>query len=75
MTAILHPHGIRVPVTTRSNLAYWLGMAGDPAGAVAAFEELLADHLRVLGPDHPNTLTTRNNLAHWRDQLSEKPPS
>ncbi|MGW2112625.1 tetratricopeptide repeat protein, partial [Streptomyces sp. NPDC001948] len=36
------------------------------AGAAAAFEELLADRLRVLGPDHPDTLTTRSNLAYWR---------
>jgi hypothetical protein len=21
----------------------------------------------VLGPDHPDTLTTHNNIAHWRD--------
>lgn len=44
--------------------------AGDPAGAAAAFEDLLTDRLRVLGPDHPNTLTTRNNLAYWKKQLS-----
>ena len=24
---------------------------------------MLADRVRVLGPDHPNTLNTRNNLA------------
>jgi Tetratricopeptide repeat len=36
------------------------------AGAAAAYEELLADRLRVLGPDHPDTLTTRNNLAGLR---------
>jgi hypothetical protein len=23
----------------------------------------LQDHRRILGPDHPNTLTSRNNLA------------
>jgi hypothetical protein len=34
--------------------------------AAAASEELLTDQLRVLGPDHPHTLTTRNNLAYWR---------
>jgi len=27
-------------------------------------EELLTDHMRVLGPDHPNTLSTRHNLAY-----------
>jgi hypothetical protein len=32
---------------------------------------LLPDQLRVLGPDHPDTLTTRHNLAHWRDKASD----
>jgi hypothetical protein len=27
--------------------------------------ELLNDQIRVLGPDHPDTLATRNNLASW----------
>ncbi|WP_409364958.1 hypothetical protein [Catellatospora methionotrophica] len=36
---------------------------------------MLADRLRVLGPDHPHphTLTTRHNLAHWRRQASYIP--
>lgn len=51
---------------TRHNLADWRGEAGDPVGAADAFEELLTDRLRVLGPDHPDTLWTRHNLAHWR---------
>jgi hypothetical protein len=35
---------------SRYNLAYWCGQAGDPAGAAAAFEQLLTDCLRVLAP-------------------------
>lgn len=31
--------------------------------AIPLFEATLADAERVLGPDHPQTLTTRNNLA------------
>jgi hypothetical protein len=31
--------------------------------AIAIAEPLLADQERVLGRDHPDTLTTRNNLA------------
>ena len=59
-------------LTTRSNLAYWLGQAGDPAQArPPQFEQLLADQLRVLGPDHPDTLTTRNNLASWLGEAGE----
>ena len=28
------------------------------------YEQTLADCERVLGPDHPSTLTSRGNLAH-----------
>jgi len=38
------------------------------AGAAAATEELLPDCLRVLGPDHPDTLSVRSNLAALREQ-------
>ena len=31
------------------------GRGGNPAAAIAMLEELLADQLRVLGPDHPDT--------------------
>jgi hypothetical protein len=31
--------------------------------AVAEFRRLLDDRTRVLGADHPDTLTTRKNLA------------
>ncbi|MGK5695064.1 tetratricopeptide repeat protein [Streptomyces sp. URMC 128] len=34
---------------------YWRRQAGDVAGAVAAYEQLLTDRERVLGPDHPRT--------------------
>ncbi|MFF4813272.1 tetratricopeptide repeat protein [Kitasatospora sp. NPDC001309] len=52
-------------LAARGSLASWQGAAGDPAGAAAAFADLLADQMRVLGPDDPNTLTIRNDLAHW----------
>ena len=47
------------------------GRRREAAGAAAALEELLTDRLRVLGPDHPETLTTRNNLAHWRGDAGD----
>jgi DNA-binding NarL/FixJ family response regulator len=40
-------------------------------GAAAAFDALVADYMRVLGPDHPDTLATRNNLAYWRGQAGD----
>ncbi|MEI7029299.1 tetratricopeptide repeat protein, partial [Streptomyces pratensis] len=48
-----------------NNLAGWLGRAGDAAGAATALADLLSDMARVLGEDHPETLTTRNNFASW----------
>ncbi|MER5474562.1 tetratricopeptide repeat protein [Streptomyces sp. NPDC002685] len=53
-------------MSTRYELAYWRGESGDATGAVAGFEELLPDLARILGPDHPHTLTTRHALAAWR---------
>ncbi|MFE7475747.1 tetratricopeptide repeat protein, partial [Streptomyces sp. NPDC057575] len=41
------------------------------AGAAAAFEELLADRLRVLGPDHPETLAARHNFASFRGEAGD----
>ena len=35
--------------------------------AITAYRQLLADQRRVLGPDAPQTLTTRNNLD-WLEQ-------
>lgn len=63
--------GAGQPTTTRNNLASWRGEAGDLLGAVAAFEELPTDRLRVLGPDHPDTLTTRDNLVYWTKLLKD----
>ncbi|WP_037675148.1 tetratricopeptide repeat protein, partial [Streptomyces afghaniensis] len=51
--------------------AYWRGEAGDAAGAAAAFEQLLAYQERVLGPDHPDTFTTRSNIARWRGEAGD----
>ena len=43
---------------------WFLNDLGDSAAqAIAVGEPLLADRERVLGPDHPDTLASRNNLA------------
>jgi tetratricopeptide (TPR) repeat protein len=45
--------------------AGYLGYLGDStAQAILMGEQLVADHVRLLGPDHPDTLTSRNNLAN-----------
>ena len=41
------------------------GQAGQPAQAITTSQQLLDDRLRMLGPDHPDTLTSRNILAVW----------
>jgi hypothetical protein len=40
-----------------------LAAEGMPAKAEAAFRQVLDAAQRILRPDHPNTLITRNNLA------------
>ena len=43
-------------------------LADSPAQAILIGERLVADQERVLGADHPDTLTSRNNLARaYRD--------
>ncbi|EPJ42212.1 hypothetical protein STAFG_0729 [Streptomyces afghaniensis 772] len=64
-----HPNTL----STRNNIAYWRGEAGDAAGAAAAYEEILADQERVLGPGHPVTLTTRTNLTRQRGAAGTRP--
>lgn len=41
------------------------------AGAASATAEVLEDLVRVLGRDHPRTLTARHNLAEWRTRSEE----
>jgi tetratricopeptide (TPR) repeat protein len=50
-------------LTLRQQYGSALGESGRAAEAVTAFERLLTDRTRVLGPDAPATLATRNNLA------------
>jgi hypothetical protein len=50
-------------LTAASTLSYLFGEQGDEAGAGALHSEVLAMQSRILGPDHPETLTTKANLA------------
>ena len=52
-------------------LARWTGEAGDPVAARDQFAALLPVRERVLGPEHPRTLTTRANLAYWTGQAGD----
>ncbi len=44
---------------------------GDSRAALELFEGLLPDQLRVLGADHPDALTTRNNIAGWTGEVGD----
>jgi len=44
-------------------LRFLINLADSAAQAIAIGERLLTDQERVLGPDHPETLTSRHNLA------------
>jgi hypothetical protein len=46
-------------------------MAGDAAGARDQLAALLPLRERVLGAEHPDTLTTRHNLASWTGQAGD----
>jgi tetratricopeptide (TPR) repeat protein len=58
-------------LAARHHLASWRGEAGDRAGALSDFEQLLEDRLRVFGPDHPGNLAARHNLAYLRGQAGD----
>jgi hypothetical protein len=53
---VLEP-GHPLNLTIRGNVANYLGMAGNASAAVAEFTVLSEAMRRVLGPDHPGTLT------------------
>ena len=53
----------RSPPATTSR--HWTGEAGDAPEALRLFTELLPDQERVLGRDHPDTLTTRTFVGIW----------
>ena len=50
-------------LASRNNLAGAYKSAGHLTEAIALYEQVLTDHIRVLDEDHPDTLASRNNLA------------
>ncbi|MEV7393376.1 FxSxx-COOH system tetratricopeptide repeat protein, partial [Streptomyces sp. NPDC091215] len=48
-----------------------LGEAGQVTGARDYFHDLTRSMTSRLGPDHPDTLSTRNNVAHWRGEAGD----
>ncbi|MQY02081.1 hypothetical protein ACRB68_01080 [Actinomadura sp. RB68] len=58
-------------VAITGNLVYWLGAAGDSAGAAAALEKLLPAVTRAFGPDDHLILIQRSLLARWRGEAGD----
>jgi hypothetical protein len=52
--------------------AHWRARAGDPAGAATSLTYLLNEQIRVLGPDHPRTVATRQELSHWTERAGNR---
>jgi tetratricopeptide (TPR) repeat protein len=48
-----------------------LGDTGQVSAAVAHFTRLITDCLRVLSPDHPDTLAARSHLAWWQREAGD----
>jgi hypothetical protein len=46
-------------------LASWTGEAGDAASALVQCQGLLAIRERTSGPEHPDTVAARQDVAHW----------
>ena len=61
----------RDTLVARATLAYWIGNAGDAAGARDQYAALLPVYERVSGPEHPHTLTARAGLAHWTEKVQD----
>jgi hypothetical protein len=48
-----------------------LGEAGLVTEARTYFQQLIAHATQALGPDHPDTLTTRHEAAYWRGEAGD----
>ncbi|MEV6301866.1 tetratricopeptide repeat protein [Actinoplanes sp. NPDC051861] len=62
----------RDTVSAGLGLAEWQGHAGDPTGAAAVLEGLMAGATRVHGPGHSQTLVIRHNIAYWRGEAGDR---
>ncbi len=85
--ALLLPHSQAALADDSDGMARaaeYLGHSGSPAAARNLSRDIVDARSRALGPEHPDTLVTRNNLARWtgkagdpaaaRDQAAALPP-
>lgn len=57
------------PVLFRTGTS--LGEAGQVTAAIDHFRHLVSAAQHHLAPDHPDTLTTRHDLAYWRGKAGD----
>src|SRR5262249_52914570 len=55
----------------RRRLAHGTGEGGDAREALLLLRELLWDRARVRGPDPPETLSTRRDIARWAGEAGD----
>ncbi|MGW0522118.1 tetratricopeptide repeat protein [Crossiella sp. NPDC003009] len=48
-----------------------LGEAGQVGAALGYFDQILQTSQQQMGPDHPDTLAARGNLAYWRGEAGD----
>jgi hypothetical protein len=72
--AALLPHS-RAALTAESHgmerIASYLGASGSYAAARELAQHVLEARLRVLGPEHPGTLTARGTVAYWTGEAGD----
>ena len=52
-------------MTARGHVAFWTGQAGNRAAARDEFAVLLPIREQMSGPEHPDTLYIRQEVARW----------
>jgi hypothetical protein len=72
--ALLLPHAQAALAEDSDGMARaaeYLGHSGSPAAARDLTRRIMDARSRALGPEHPGTLVTRNNLARWTGKAGD----
>jgi hypothetical protein len=72
--ALLLPHAQAALAEDSAGMARtaeYLGYSGSPAAARDLSRRIVNARSRALGPEHPDTLVTRNNLARWTGKAGD----
>jgi DNA-binding MarR family transcriptional regulator len=63
--------GDQISLAIGAELAFALWQLGLRSEARALGDQILAARMRFFGPDDPDTLTSRGNLAHWTGEAGD----